>query len=202
MGYGYGYAPPPPPRRRRGCLFGCLTTLTVLVFLLLGGLLGVYFYLRPMLSEQAGNTLGGQLEQQIDRKLDEQLGGPNSEIPAGFQGTVQVTDSEINQFLQANPNEISPLDSATVRFTPGRLGATVGAYGITGTATAGVQVTADGRIDVVDAQIDGALGFLLDPEQLAQTLEAKLNNQLNANGQRITAIEVSDGVLTATVEAQ
>ena len=182
MGYGYGYAPPPPPRRR-GCLFGCLTTLTIFVFLALGGLLGVYFYLRPMLSEQAGNTLGGQLEQQIDRKLDEQLGGPNSEIPAGFQGVVQVTDTEINQYIQANPNEISPLDSATVRFTPGRLGATVGAYGMTGSASAGVQVTADGRIDVVDAQIDGALGFFLDAEQLAQTLETKLNSQLTANGQ-------------------
>lgn len=201
MGYGYGYAPPPPPRRR-GCLFGCLTTLTVFVFLALGGLLGVYFYLRPMLSEQAGNTLGGQLEQQIDRKLDEQLGGPNSEIPAGFQGVVQVTDTEINQYIQANPNEISPLDSATVRFTPGRLGATVGAYGMTGSASAGVQLTADGRIDVVDAQIDGALGFFLDAEQLAQTLETKLNSQLTANGQRITAIEVGEGVLTATVEAQ
>lgn len=201
MGYGYGYAPPPPPRRR-GCLFGCLTTLIVFVFLALGGLLGVYFYLRPMLSEQAGNTLGGQLEQQIDRKLDEQLGGPNSEIPAGFQGVVQVTDTEINQYIQANPNEISPLDSATVRFTPGRLGATVGAYGMTGSASAGVQVTADGRIDVVDAQIDGALGFFLDAEQLAQTLETKLNSQLTANGQRITAIEVGEGVLTATVEAQ
>ncbi|ABX05490.1 MAG TPA: hypothetical protein DEF47_23565 [Herpetosiphon sp.] len=201
MGYGYGYAPPPPPRRR-GCLFGCLTTLTIFVFLALGGLLGVYFYLRPMLSEQAGNTLGGQLEQQIDRKLDEQLGGPNSEIPAGFQGVVQVTDTEINQYIQANPNEISPLDSATVRFTPGRLGATVGAYGMTGSASAGVQVTADGRIDVVDAQIDGALGFFLDAEQLAQTLETKLNSQLTANGQRITAIEVGEGVLTATVEAQ
>lgn len=201
MGYGYGYAPPPPPRRR-GCLFGCLTTLTVFVFLALGGLLGVYFYLRPMLSEQAGNTLGGQLEQQIDRKLDEQLGGPNSEIPAGFQGVVQVTDTEINQYIQANPNEISPLDSATVRFTPGRLGATVGAYGMTGSASAGVQVTADGQIDVVDAQIDGALGFFLDAEQLAQTLETKLNSQLTANGQRITAIEIGEGVLTATVEAQ
>lgn len=201
MGYGYGYAPPPPPRRR-GCLFGCLTTLTIFVFLALGGLLGVYFYLRPMLSEQAGNTLGGQLEQQIDRKLDEQLGGPNSEIPAGFQGTVQVTDTEINQYIQANPNEISPLDSATVRFTPGRLGATVGAYGMTGSASAGVQLTADGRIDVVDAQIDGALGFFLDAEQLAQTLETKLNSQLTTNGQRITAIEVGEGVLTATVEAQ
>ncbi|GAA5528587.1 hypothetical protein [Herpetosiphon gulosus] len=201
MGYGYGYAPPPPPRRR-GCLFGCLTTLTIFVFLALGGLLGVYFYLRPMLSEQAGNTLGGQLEQQIDRKLDEQLGGPNSEIPAGFQGVVQVTDTEINQYIQANPNEISPLDSATVRFTPGRLGATVGAYGMTGSASAGVQVTADGRIDVVDAQIDGALGFFLDAEQLSQTLETKLNSQLTANGQRITAIEVGEGVLTATVEAQ
>lgn len=201
MGYGYGYAPPPPPRRR-GCLFGCLTTLTIFVFLALGGLLGVYFYLRPMLSEQAGNTLGGQLEQQIDRKLDEQLGGPNSEIPAGFQGVVQVTDTEINQYIQANPNEISPLDSATVRFTPGRLGATVGAYGMTGSASAGVQLTADGRIDVVDAQIDGALGFFLDAEQLAQTLETKLNSQLTANGQRITAIDVGEGVLTATVEAQ
>lgn len=201
MGYGYGYAPPPPPRRR-GCLFGCLTTLTIFVFLALGGLLGVYFYLRPMLSEQAVNTLGGQLEQQIDRKLDEQLGGPNSEIPAGFQGVVQVTDTEINQYIQANPNEISPLDSATVRFTPGRLGATVGAYGMTGSASAEVQLTADGRIDVVDAQIDGALGFFLDAEQLAQTLETKLNSQLTANGQRITAIEVGEGVLTATVEAQ
>src|SRR5688572_27434558 len=123
MSYGYQQPyqpyPPAPAERRRGCLFGCLVTLTVLVFLALALVLGVAFYFKPLISQEVGEALGGQLNDQIDQKINEQVGG--GEIPADFSGQVIILESEINDYLAANPQEIAPLDSATVRFLPGEL---------------------------------------------------------------------------------
>jgi hypothetical protein len=63
MSYGYQQPyqpyPPVPQKRRRGCLFGCLVTLTVLVFLTLALVLGVAFYFKPLISQQVGQAIGG-----------------------------------------------------------------------------------------------------------------------------------------------
>src|SRR5690242_18260984 len=97
-GHGYGYAPPPQPRRR-GWLFGCMVTLVVVVFLLLALVLGVLLYLKPRLSDQAGGLLAGQLEQQINRKVEEQVGGAGGEIPQDFSGQVVILEADVNGYI-------------------------------------------------------------------------------------------------------
>ncbi len=195
------YQPTPEPPKRRSWLMGRLIFLTLLVFSCLAFTLGAVWYLKPPLSEQAGGVLANELEQQIERKLQEQLGGATGDIPAGFVGEVVIPEGEVNQFIQANPQQIAPLDSATVRFQPGILVADVTAYGFSGTASAGVQIGADGRVQVVNAHVDGALGYVLDGAQIGRTLETQLNNQLAANRQRISAIEIQQGQIVATVES-
>ena len=200
MSYGYQQPyqpyPPVPQKRRRGCLFGCLVTLTVLVFLTLALVLGVAFYFKPLISQQVGEALGGQLNEQLDQKINEQAGGAG-EIPADFSGQVIILESEVNDYLSANPQEIAPLDSASVQFLPGEMRATISAYGASGTARAGIAV-ADGKVVVVNPRIEGPLGFLIDANQLAESLESRLNSQLG--GQRISAIEVQAGQIVAQVE--
>jgi hypothetical protein len=202
MSYGYQppYQPYQQPPKRRGWFFGCLVALTVLVFLVLALVLGALFYLKPRLSQQAGDLLASQLDQQIDRKVQEQFGGAGGEIPTEFSGQVVIPEAEVNDYIRANPQEIAPLDSATVQFLPDQMLATVSAYGLEGTAAAGIAIAADGRVVVVDPHIDGALGYLLDANQLAQSLETQLNNQLAANGQRITSIAVQTGQIVAEIE--
>ncbi|HYF65237.1 MAG TPA: hypothetical protein VD886_20585 [Herpetosiphonaceae bacterium] len=201
MSYGYQqpYQPyqPAPVKRRRGCLFGCLVALTVLVFAALALVLAVAFYFKPMISQEFGEALGGQLNQQLEQKINEQAGG--GEIPADFSGQVVILESEVNDYLSANPQELAPLDSASVQFMSGEMRATISAYGAGGTAYAGIAV-ADGQVVVVNPRIEGPLGFLIDANQLAQALQSRLNSQLTANGQRIGAIEVQPGQIVATVE--
>lgn len=204
MSYGYQqpYQPYQQPPRRRGWLFGCLVVLTVLVFLVLALVLGALFYLKPRLSQQAGDLLASQLDQQIDRKVQEQFGGASSQIPGDFSGQIVIPEAEVNEYIRTHPQEIAPLDSATVRFIPGEMQASVSAYGLDGTAAAGVAIAADGRVVVVNPRIDGALSFILDPAQLAQSLESQLNSQLATNGQRLTAIEIQPGQIAAEVSNQ
>ncbi len=194
------YQPYQPAPKRRGWLFGCLVALTVVVFLVLGLVLGALLYLKPRLSQQAGDLLASQLDQQINRQVQEQFGGASGEIPNDFSGQVVIPEAEVNDYIRANPQEIAPLDRASVLFLPDQMQATVAAYGLQGTAFAGVAIGADGQVVVVNPRIDGALGFILDANQLAQSLETQLNSQLAANGQRITAISVQTGQIVADIE--
>ncbi|HEY1013958.1 MAG TPA: hypothetical protein VGE07_14700, partial [Herpetosiphonaceae bacterium] len=154
MSYGYQYPyQQQPPRKRRSWGFTCLVTLVVLVFLLLALALGVLFYLKPRLSQGAGDTLGGQLDALIDEKLGQGLGGEQGQLPSGFNEQIVISEDEVNQYIAAHPQDIAPLDSVSVRFVPGEMRATVSAYGVSGTARSGVAV-ADGRVVLVDPTID------------------------------------------------
>lgn len=194
----YGYQPPLPPRRR-SCLASCMITLVVLIFLLLGLALAALLFLKPQLSQQAGDTLALQLDTLVDQKIGEQFGQLDGQLPPGSAGTVIILDSEINDYLAANPQEIAPLDSATVQFVPNDVQATVRAYGLSGTAHADVRAE-NGRLVVYNPRIDGALGMLLDAEQLGTALETSLNQRMDENGLRVSDVTVDTGQMSLSVE--
>src|SRR5687768_10817478 len=113
MSYGYQYPYQPPPKRRSWG-FTCLVTLVVIVFLLLALALGALFYLKPRLSQGAGDTLGGQLDALIDEKLGESLDGIEGQVPPGFSEQIAISEAEVNQYVAAHPQDIAPLDSVVV----------------------------------------------------------------------------------------
>jgi hypothetical protein len=198
VSYGYRYdMPGSPQRRRRGAGMTCLLVLTLLVFLLLilGALLLVF--VRPQISRQAGQVIGNQLEEQINTQIKARLGDA-SEIPPDFEGTVTITDAEVNQYISEHPDEIAPAESAEVHFVPGEVQASLTAYGLSGTARAGLELQ-NGRVEAVNPSIDGALGFVLDADQIASALEDALNTQLNSQGRRVTAIAIEEGTIVASV---
>lgn len=193
----YPYQQQPP--KRRSWAFTCLVTLVVLVFLLLALALGALFYLKPRLSQGAGDTLGGQLDALIDQKLGQGLGGGQGTVPSGFSDQIVISEAEVNDYIAAHPQDIAPLDSVSVAFVPGEMRATVSAYGVSGVARSGVAV-ANGRVVLVNPTIEGALGFFIDSAQLAESLEARLNQELGNSNASITAIEVQQGQIVAQVE--
>jgi hypothetical protein len=198
LSYGYRYdMPGSPQRRRRGAGMTCLLILTVLVFLIL--LLGVLLlvFVRPEISKQAGQAIGSQLEEQISNQIKARL-GDTTEIPPDFEGTVTITDAEVNQYISEHPEEIAPAESASVQFVPGEILASLTAYGLSGTAHAGLTVE-HGQVVATNPSIDGALGYVLDPNQIARSLEEALNTQLNSQGRQVTAIEIQEGAIIATV---
>jgi hypothetical protein len=200
MSYGYQYPYQPPPKRRSWG-FTCLITLVVLVFLLLALALGVLFYLKPRLSQGAGDTLGGQLDALIDEKLGQNLEGVEGQVPAGFNEQIVISEAEVNQYIQDHPQDIAPLDSVVVDFVAGEMRASVSAYGFSGTARSGVAAS-NGRIVLVDPTIDGPLAFVIDAQQLGQSLEARLNQELTSSNAQASAIEVQSDQIVATIEAR
>lgn len=203
MSYGQSYRQPyqpplPPAKKRRGCVFGCLVTLTVGVFALLALVLVVVFYLKPRLSQEFGNVVAGQLNEQLEQKVNEQIGGATGQIPGDFSGQVVIPEAEVNAYIAANPQQIAPLDSASVRFVPDEMQATVQAYGASGTAFAGVTVV-DGQVVVTNPRIEGVLSFFIDANQLAGALQTQLNSQLATNNQRITTIQIEEGQIVAEI---
>jgi len=58
----------------------------------------------------------------------------------------------------------------------------------------------NGRIIAVDPQLDGPLGQLIALPDLTRALEQQLNDQLAAQGRRVTNARVEQGALIMTIE--
>lgn len=200
MSYDYRYDQR-TDRRRRGWGFTCLVTLVILVFLLLALALGVLYFIKPQVSEQAGVMLGTQVDQIIDQRLDEQFGGLEGQVPPGYADTLIITDAEINDYIAQHPEEIDPLDQASVRFLAGEMQASASAYSLSGTAFAGLAAS-DGRLVLVSPRIEGSLGLVLDADQLATSLQSSLNSRLAENNLRVTAVTLAEGQLILGVASQ
>lgn len=187
---------PAPARSGRSC--GCM-----LVALLVVALAGVYLYigwLRPLLSDAVAGQLEGQTPGGPQQQLEEQLGQQGPTIVAALpSGELTITDQEVNDYLQANPDALRPLDSVSVAFTPDLVTAELQALGSRSTASTGLSV-ADGRLVAVNPQISGALGALVKADVIANALTQQLNNQLAAEGRRASAVRVEQGQLVITIE--
>jgi uncharacterized lipoprotein YajG len=58
----------------------------------------------------------------------------------------------------------------------------------------------DGRIITVNPQLDGPLNQLIALPDLTRALEKQLNDQLAAQGRRVTNVRVEQGALVVTIE--
>ena len=142
--------------------------------------------------------LGGQLDQMISQRLEQEIDAATGQLPPGYAGTIVIPEGDINAYIAANPQEIAPLDSATVRFVPGEMVADISAYGVSGTARAGLAVV-DGRLAVVNTSADGVLGLMIDIEALAGTIEDTLNARLDEAGVRIDGATVEQGQIVLSI---
>lgn len=195
-----------PERRRRGN--GCLTTLVVLVWLVLLGLIVYQFWLRPRVSQYIGEQIAQQVgdearseaERQQEQQVQEQVGtaipGVVSALPSG---EVRITEGQANEYLLANAGNLRPIDTIQVRFVPDQVQADITAFGQKSTATLGLAVQ-NGRIIALDPQIDGVLGQVVSATDLAKALETQFNNQLSAQNRRVTDVRIEQGALVLTVD--
>ncbi|MCU0492998.1 MAG: hypothetical protein MUD01_15525 [Chloroflexaceae bacterium] len=115
------------------------------------------------------------------------------------RGEVAVTDKQINDYIAANPQALEPLEGAVVRFVPGEIQADLMIVGITSTARSGLAVK-DGRIVLVNPQLDGALGLVVSAEEVSQALEEQVNALLVQGGQTVRDVRIEQGKIVATIE--
>jgi len=186
---------------RRGCLIG----LVALVWIVLLAMLGYRFLLRDQVSQQIGQQIGEQIGEQIAPspvagQIDQGVDAALPTVVAGLPtGEIRVNETDANAYLAANISSMRRIDGATVRFVPGQVQLDIQAAGTTSTATMGVAVQ-DGRVIAVDPQLDGLLGQVISADQLAATLEQRFNDQLAAQGRRISEVRVEQGELVLVVQ--
>jgi hypothetical protein len=199
---------PQRPERRRN---GCLITLVILVWVVLGALLVYQYYLRPRISQQIGEQIGRQLGVvPTARPGDPQPapGSPNATSVAGVlptlvaslpSGEIRVTEADANAYMTANIDQLQPIESVTLRFVPGEIQADLVALGSTSTARMGAAIQG-GQIIALSPQIEGPLSNLVDLQDLIGPLQRQLNDELQAQGRRVTDVRIETGVLIFMVE--
>jgi hypothetical protein len=114
-------------------------------------------------------------------------------------GELRITDAQANAYLAERADALKPIDSATVHFVPGEVQVDLQAAGFSSTARMGLDVQ-NGRIVAVDPKLDGPLGQVIALPDLTRALEQQLNDQLAAQGRRVTAARIEQGTLIVTIE--
>jgi hypothetical protein len=197
---------PPRPERRRN---GCLVTLVILVWVVLGALLLYQYYLRPRVSQQIGEQISRQLGVVPTLRPGEVASGQPSAtgvvgvlptlVAALPTGEIRVTEADANAYLAANIGQLQPIEAVTLRFVPGEIQADMVALGSTSTARMGAAIQA-GQIVALDPQIDGPLANLVDLQDLIGPLQEQLNSELRAQGRRVTDVRIEAGALVFVAE--
>jgi len=196
-----------PRRRSRN---GCLALVVVLVWIILLAVIGYRYWLRPQISQYVGRQIAEQVgpaasgqssdatapQQQIEQGAAQVLPTAVAALPSG---ELRVTDEQANAYLAERADSLKPIESATVRFVPDEVQVDLRAAGISSTARMGVAIQ-NGRIIAVDPQLDGPLGQLIALPDLTRALEQQLNDQLAAQGRRVTNARVEQGALIMTIE--
>jgi hypothetical protein len=196
------------PERRRS-RNGCLAWLVALVWIVLLAVIGYRYWLRPQVSQYvgrqiaeqvgaagAGQTSNGTPQQQIEQGAAQALPTALAALPSG---ELRVTDEQANVYLAERADSLKPINSATVHFVPDQVQVDLQAAGLSSTARMGVDVQ-NGRIVAVDPKLDGPLGQFIALPDLTHALEQQLNDQLAAQGRRITAARVEQGALVVEIE--
>jgi hypothetical protein len=194
-----------PERRGRGCLI----SIVILIWVVLGLLLAYQYYWRPRVSQQIG--------EQISR----QLAGPPTAlpgqpaptaapgvVPAGViptlvaalpTGEIRISEAQANEYLQTNIDRLNPIEQITLRFVPGTIEAALVALSATSTARMGAAIE-NGQIVATNPAIDGPLSNLVDVQDLIAPLQQQFNEEMNTQGRRVTDVRIEQAELVFVVE--
>jgi hypothetical protein len=198
---------PKPSGKKSPACRGKLMFFTVVLVL---HLVGAYVVVgRSFIGDYVGQRVGEQMgvgglargdqaisQDELEAQMEQTLPTAIAELP---RGKLTVSEKRINSYIAANPEALKPLDTVTVSFVPDEVQADIGAFGTSNHATFGLEV-ASGKVAVVDAHLDGPLGWFISFEDLVQTLEQQINAQFDTQGRAITSIQVQQGAIVAQVE--
>lgn len=187
-----------PPRRRQWRQGSCLGQIAglgvaLLVIVALYGLLA-----RPALS----GLLGGQISERLGPAdpAAGAVGGVAEQAGAALPGAVAalppgeivIGQDKANAFLRERQADYAPIDRIDLRFTQGQVAADLSAMGVSGVARAGLAAR-DGRVALVDPQLDGALGLAISSAELLAPLADRLNAELDRQGKYVEDIQIQEG---------
>lgn len=185
-----------------------LISLTIIVWLLVAGFLAVRFFVRPRVTDYVNRKVVEAVNPQasVDANPGEALRESLQQIPINVAikpGKIRVTEDDANEYLYAYRQKLKGIDNVRVRFVPGEVQADVTAsiQGFAVSSTARAQpVVENGRIVARNAALDQPLGSVLSIDSLMNALVNRINDELAAQGRRVTGIRVEQGVAVIEVE--
>ena len=174
-----------------------IIALTILVWLLLLGLLLVYFVVRPRLTRVVEQRIEDRIAVVQPTATEPELG---TQVPTASEAQVlTITEAGANQWVAGHRDEFQGVDDVRVRFIPGEGQADLTVGGVTSTARGGARVV-NGQIEITNARIDPPLGLFVDVNRVAILLQERLNSELAALGYTVTDVAIQQGQIQITVE--
>jgi hypothetical protein len=181
----YAYAPPTRGRRGPG---GCL--LGLLAFLLICVVAAGFAVLvaRPYVS--------GRVRDELDRTLSTQVADlPPITVEAA--GQFVVTEREINQNIRLYAAAYDPIEDPVVSITTNEIRVDFDLYGTSSAYHGGLTVRG-GRVVVVDPEVEGPAGQVLDAEDLAAVLEEQFAAVMTRSNLRPTRVQLRNNEVVIT----
>ncbi|MCG8353172.1 MAG: hypothetical protein MI924_35850 [Chloroflexales bacterium] len=120
---------------------------------------------------------------------------PGTMPPTGVieqRAPLVVTEADFNSYLARSPEQIAPFESAVIRFVPGEVQAEFRISGSSIQVRAGLMVQ-DGRITLVNLQLDGPLDTLFTLEDIQPLIEQRINDPLVSRNLVVREVRVEQG---------
>jgi hypothetical protein len=202
--------PPPPTRKKQSCL-----TVPVIVGVMVLVLVQLYLMIiRPMIGDYIGNRLVQQVGMipQISTMASDDDSTRQTAVVARVEqtiptaiaalppGNIVMTEDRINAYLAAHPEQLAPLDAATISFLPGVVHVDMTAMGTNNIVTFGLRIAPNGRIVAVDPQLSGPIGMFISFDTLVATMEEHINKQFATQRRTFQAVRIDNGSVTVTIE--
>ncbi|MDQ2907412.1 MAG: zinc ribbon domain-containing protein [Chloroflexota bacterium] len=178
--------PPEQPRRRErrgggGFARGCLVFVVILLVL---GVLGWVFALRPYLN----NIAKTQLDQSLASAVQQIDPARTAQLP---QGPVSISDTLLNNLLTLTHAPSSPIQNTQMTITASVMTLTFTLYGSACTIT-GVPQSNNGQLVMTNMQISGLLSWIMSNDDLTQIVNKNLATAQQRLRHSITSVLLKD----------
>lgn len=180
-----------PVVKKSGGPAGCF--LGFLAFLIICAVAGFFGWevAKPLVSHRVADQLNQGLATQVAS-----ISVPTAEVAAG---KFTLTEAEINKELAGYAGAYDPVTNPRVRVLNDELRVDFDLYGVTSTYRGGLAVN-NGRIVVVNPDLSGPAGQVMDASDVATILETQLATVLDRSHVRPVAVQLRTGEMTVTTK--
>lgn len=186
---------------------GCLAVIILTAIIIIAGIATYSSVLRPQLEaritagiDASRAALVGGLPGEVSIP-DAPVDVPTIPVPSAGARQIIITEAELNQRIEANREQIKPLDSLRVAITPEAFVLQLRAFGIGGEYR-GKVVAQDGQLLLTHGKVSGPLGWMLPTDPLESALNDQLRASLSSSGVIVEAVTMEQGQMTVTVASQ
>ena len=183
------FVPPHLRNRRRRGPRGWVLGLLVLLLIAGVAIAALILVVRPRVSDRVEAATGDAISAAL---------ADSTVAPSTTDGSIVVTESEVNQALSGRQDDYKPLKEVRVQIHRTGIKVTFKLYGVSGNLTGTLDVR-NGKLIIVNPKLSGVTEQMVDIDQVATEAERSLNRLLSRNNLKATDITFADNTMTIFV---